>query len=257
MISVVIPSYNEERLLPDCLESLRNQDYKGEFEIIVADNASTDNTASIARNFGARVIDCAEEKGVAYARQAGADAARGDIIAQADADTIYPADWLTRIATQLASHPEAVAIAGRFIYRDPPSWARIEYFFRHGMYRVTAALFGRPLLPSGATLAFQRTAFLAVNGYKNSLYSPDQWGLSARLGKMGKILYDHNLCVLTSSRAVRKPFVNVLADFFVDHLIGGLGVYLVRYSIYLLSGRNGKTKPTYAESRNNSESADL
>ncbi len=250
MISVVIPAYNEERLLSDCLKSLINQQYEGEYEIIVADNGSTDNTASIARNFGTRVVYCGETKGVAYARQAGADVARGDIIAQADADTIYPADWLAKIAGDLATHPKAVAVAGKFIYRDPPSWAKFEYLFRHGMYWVTAVLFGRPLLPSGATLAFRRAAFLAVDGYRNSLYSPDQWGLSARLGKMGNILYDRNLCVLTSSRAVKKPFARVLADFFVEHLIGGLGVYLVKYSVWLLSKRNVRISATYPEKEN-------
>lgn len=75
MISVVIPALNEEKLIPDCLRSLGNQDYKGEYEIIVADNGSTDNTANIAQNFGARVISANEEKSVFYARRVGADAA--------------------------------------------------------------------------------------------------------------------------------------------------------------------------------------
>ncbi len=98
MISVVIPALNEESSLPDCLESLKNQDYKGEYEIIVADNGSTDNTAGIAKGFGAEVVFCRDKKSVFSARQAGANAARGDIIAQADADTVYPRDWLAKIA---------------------------------------------------------------------------------------------------------------------------------------------------------------
>ena len=50
-ISVVIPAYNESTMLPLCLESVINQDYKGEFEVIVVDNASTDNTPKIAKQF--------------------------------------------------------------------------------------------------------------------------------------------------------------------------------------------------------------
>ena len=80
MISIVIPARNEEKLLPDCLGSLRNQDYPGDYEIIVVDNGSTDATADIARSFGAKVIAANAEGSVFYARQAGADAARGDII---------------------------------------------------------------------------------------------------------------------------------------------------------------------------------
>jgi len=102
-ISVIIPAFNEEKLLPRCLESLRNQDYEDEYEIIVADNGSTDDTAGIAREFGAKVVSCPNRRGVFHARQAGADAACGDIIAQADADTIYPRGWLRRIANQFAS----------------------------------------------------------------------------------------------------------------------------------------------------------
>ena len=100
MISIVIPARNEEKLLPDSLRSLKDQDYQGEYEIILADNGSTDATAAIAGEFGVRVVDCHEIKSVFYARQIGADAARGDIIAQADADTIYPRDWLRRIAQE-------------------------------------------------------------------------------------------------------------------------------------------------------------
>src|ERR1039458_7310845 len=129
MISVVVPAFNEEKLIGACLVSLKNQDYKGNYEIVVVDNASRDNTARVARELGARVIFCAQ-KGVSYARQAGADAAEGEIVVQADADTLYPAWWLTRIQKQFDSHPKAVAVAGTFIYKSPPWWAHFEYFLR-------------------------------------------------------------------------------------------------------------------------------
>ena len=80
MISIVIPALNEEKYLPDCLQSLRNQDYTGSYEIIIADNGSTDGTVRVAQKFMARVVPCAEKKSVFYARQIGADFAQGDII---------------------------------------------------------------------------------------------------------------------------------------------------------------------------------
>ena len=61
MISVVIPAFNEEKYLPDCLKSLRNQDYTGPYEIIIADNGSVDETVRIAQNFGARIVSCPEK----------------------------------------------------------------------------------------------------------------------------------------------------------------------------------------------------
>ncbi len=210
-ISVVVPALNEEKFLPDCLGSLRNQDYKGEYEIIVADNGSTDDTTGIARKFGAKVVPCPERKGVFSARQVGADAAHGDIIAQADADTIYPRDWLRRIADQFGLHPEVVVVSGRFFYKNSPWWARVEYQGRHVVNKITA-FFGCPLVSSGATLAFRRQAFLSVNGYQGLSYSPDQYGISSRLSKLGKVLYDRDLRVLTSSRAVQKPWFIVIMD---------------------------------------------
>jgi len=240
MISVVIPALNEETFLSDCLESLRNQDYKGEYEIIVADNGSTDNTANIARDSGAKVVPCSEKKCVSYARQVGADAASGDMIVQADADTVYPRDWLIKIAVHFSSHPETVAISGRFIYRDPPSWAKFEYFLRDCVNRLTAALFGRPLLVSGATLAFRRRAFLNVDGYKNISYSPDQYDISSRLSKMGKVSYDRNLYALTSSRSVRKPLFLCMMEALVH--IGRWGTYMCKF--YMNSLQEFATKTT-------------
>ncbi len=226
MISVIIPALNEEKFLSDCLESLINQDYEGEYEIIVVDNGSTDNTANIARNFGAKVIPCSERKCVSYVRQVGADAACGDIIAQADADTVYPRDWLAKIANHFYSHPDTVAVAGRFVYRDPPSWAKFEYFLRDCANRLAAALFGRPFLVSGATFAFRRRAFLNVDGYEVTSYSSDQYGISSRLSKTGKVSYDRNLCILTSSRSVRKPLILCIMEALVH--ISHWGTYMCK-----------------------------
>ena len=51
VISIVIPAYNEERYLAKCLKSLKEQDYQGQYEIIVVDNGSDDSTSQVARDF--------------------------------------------------------------------------------------------------------------------------------------------------------------------------------------------------------------
>jgi len=75
-VSVVIPARNEEAYLPSALEAVLAQTLPP-FEVIVVDNASTDRTREVAEAFGARVVFCGR-KGVAYARQAGLLAARGE-----------------------------------------------------------------------------------------------------------------------------------------------------------------------------------
>lgn len=93
MLSIIIPTYNEEDYLPGLLASIRSQRF-GEYEIIVADADSTDRTREIAARFGARVV-----KGgmPGPGRNLGAAAAHGDLLLFLDADVILPdADWLGR-----------------------------------------------------------------------------------------------------------------------------------------------------------------
>lgn len=209
MISVVIPALNEERLIARCLDSLKNQDYQ-DYEIIVVDNGSTDRTKQIAKAFGVTVVTC-HKRGVASARQAGALSSRGEIVVQADADTIYPSDWLSRIARDFSSHPKAIAVAGRYTYLDPPIFAWIEYFFRVFFNVLSILIVRRPVVISGANFAFYRKAFLAIKGYRDCLYA-DQYEIATRLSQTGKIFYDPWLCVHTSSRRVQKSFAIVLRD---------------------------------------------
>lgn len=205
MISIVIPARNEEKLLPDCLRSLKGQSYRGDYEIIVVDNGSTDSTAAAARQFDVRLITANAEKNVAYARQTGADAADGDIIVQADADTVYPAGWLQRIADQFAAHPKAAAVAGRFAYREKFTWSWLERFVRNILNLAFTFFNKKPLLISGATFAFRRGAFIAAGGYGGLCYSADQYGIAGKLRKFGNIIYDPRINVMTSMRSVRKP----------------------------------------------------
>ncbi|MBI4188000.1 MAG: glycosyltransferase [Chloroflexi bacterium] len=213
MISIVIPAFNEETFIPRCLESLQNQDYDGDYEIIVVDNGSADDTSKVASKFGVRVVHC-PKRGVVYARQMGASLAKGDIIAQADADTIYPEDWLSRIAKHFVSHPWSVALGGSFIYRkeEEPSWAGFEYFGRYLINKIGQLLFGRMVYVSGANFAFRREAFLKANGYDPTSLYPDQWGISRNISRVGKVSYDKTLLVFTSARRIQKSFLFVFGD---------------------------------------------
>jgi peptidoglycan-N-acetylglucosamine deacetylase len=212
MISVVVPAYNEELLIRECLESLKLQDFTGNYEIIVADNGSIDNTAQIARNLGARVILCTH-KGVSFARQAGAEAADGDIIIQADADTVYPKWWLSRLQKQFDKHPRASAVAGTFIYKNPPWWAGVEYFLRTFWNILAVLVTGRPYIISGANFAFLKKSFTLIGGYHHNIYSSDQFDISSRLSLVGKVVYDRKSYGSTSERSVAKPVQVIVFEF--------------------------------------------
>jgi glycosyltransferase involved in cell wall biosynthesis len=116
-VSIVVPAFNEELLLPKCLESLLAQDYAGDLEILVVDNASSDGTARVARSHGVKVIS-EPIRGYSHALIAGFSAASGEIIACTDADTVVPPDWVSSMIREYVHRPELVAIGGEVEYVD-------------------------------------------------------------------------------------------------------------------------------------------
>ncbi len=232
---------NEEKYLPDCLESLKNQRWNGEYEVIVVDNGSSDDTAGVAASYGARVIVCST-RGVAFARQAGAEIARGDIIAQVDADTVYPPQWLGWMDGYFARHGDSAGLAGRYVYAQPVWWAPIERVFRKHLNKVGFLFFPWPASVSGANFAFRRSAFVKACGYDPaSLYS-DQWGIARRVSRFGRVHYDHASVVTTSSRRVAKP-IYVIAYEIVRNCCH-VGAHFLRHCIRQMRKSVGKPLAT-------------
>src|SRR5688572_3741629 len=100
-VSVVIPAFNEAKSIGKVIEQMALQDYPEAIELIVVDNNSTDDTAKIAENLGAKVI-LEKNKGTRFAYDAGMRAARGEIICVTNADVRLPANWITSLV-----HPYA------------------------------------------------------------------------------------------------------------------------------------------------------
>jgi glycosyltransferase involved in cell wall biosynthesis len=103
-VSVVIPTFNSQRYLDECLRSLREQDYPSDrVEIVIADAGSTDRTLAIARDHGVeRIVDNPLQTGEA-GKAAGLRAASGDLIALVDSDNVVVgSDWLTRMVSPFA-----------------------------------------------------------------------------------------------------------------------------------------------------------
>ena len=176
-------------------------------------------------------MPCPEKKNVFYARQIGADAAQGDIIAQADADTLYPRNWLSRIADRFKKHPEVVAVTGRYVYTEPPWWSVVEYIIRSSLNWLLIPIIGRPWIISGATFAFRREIFVKLGGYHDIAYAPDQWGIASRLSKLGKVSFDSKLRVVTSPRSVKKPILRIFKEGLINW--GRCGNYLLKKPLSL------------------------
>jgi CDP-glycerol glycerophosphotransferase len=103
-ISVVVPVYNVERYLAECLRSLRAQTVR-DFEVVMVDDGSTDGSAAIAEDFAERDprfrLVTQENHGLGYARNTGVAHAGGELLAFADSDDVVPSDAYERLARSL------------------------------------------------------------------------------------------------------------------------------------------------------------
>nr|WP_269778702.1 glycosyltransferase family A protein [Microlunatus antarcticus] len=212
--SVVVPAHNEADLLAATLEALAAQDVEASYEVLVVDNASTDATAAVARAHGARVVP-EPRRGVCQARQTGVDAARGEIIASTDADTVPPPDWLRRLDARLSADPAVVAVAGPCRYADPPWWAAV---FPPAFFVLVDRLHartGRLLYLTATNVAFRREGF---PGYDVRLtQGGDEVDLRRRLQAWGPVAWDPRNVVGTSSRRMDFGLVHTVVVSFGYH----------------------------------------
>jgi glycosyltransferase involved in cell wall biosynthesis len=120
-VSVVVPVYNGEETIAECLDSLLALRYPaGLVDLLVVDNGSRDGTAAVLERYDRRIARLSEStRGPAAARNAGLRAAGGEVVAFTDADCRVDPDWLTAIVAPLAD--QGVGIAGGTIRALPPA----------------------------------------------------------------------------------------------------------------------------------------
>ncbi len=203
-ISVVIPAYNEEKYIKNCLESLKFQDYKGKFEVIVNNNGSTDKTGEIAKKFGAKVI-FTPKSNQAQARQDGFKVARGEIIATLDADNAVEPFWLSTIDSQFKKDPKLVSIFGFIKPLEGKFFDKIFLFLANFANIAAFYLTGRPILV-GTNQAIKRSVFEKIGGAE-PLKLPaihcdifDDADLMRKLRNSGKIKFVPGMLISYSMR---------------------------------------------------------
>jgi glycosyltransferase involved in cell wall biosynthesis len=198
-VTVVIPAYNEEQYIGACLASVIANG-ANIHEIIVVNNASSDNTESVAKSYpGARVIT-EERKGVTRARQRGIDEATGDIIAFIDADTIMPKGWIDDVVRSFQNRPAMVCMSGPYRYYDSTrSQDILLRAFWWASAPLTYMLVGYMVL--GGNFAARRSALAAIGGFDTTIdFYGDDTDIARRLHTQGKVLWRMNFNIHTSVR---------------------------------------------------------
>jgi glycosyltransferase involved in cell wall biosynthesis len=180
MISFVVPAYNEEKYLGATLKAIHAAASEaGEpYEIVVANDASTDATARIAEEGGARVVNV-EKRQIAATRNAGARASTGEILIFVDADTRIDVAVVRAALTALRSG--AVGGGAGVRLDEAPRWAHILM-----VALFTGARWLR--LAAGCFVYCTREAFDAVGGFDETYFGAEELVLSRSLGRVGRFV---------------------------------------------------------------------
>lgn len=204
-VSVVLPAFNEEKLLPAALAAVREAasafTSRGwEWECVVCDNNSTDGTAAVARAAGATVVFEPVNQ-IGRARDAGARAATGEWLVFIDADSAPSSALFASIADRIAS---GRALGGGSTVELEPGTPRYARFVC-GLWNLWSRLAG---WAAGSCVWVEAEAFRAAGGFGTEYYAGEEVFLSRRLkalarrsGRRFVILADHPL--RTSSRKLK------------------------------------------------------
>ncbi len=213
-ISVIIPAKNEEKYIHNALDGLREQSLK-DFETIVVDGGSSDDTVKIARKYATVAVEL--RRGVSRGRNKGAKLAKGEILLFLDADTKPSADLL-KIYSKTFEDGKVVAATGPiYPLEKSPLRVRLGYAFVSVLFVKASMAIGRPSVV-GSNFAVRRSTFNRIGGFDNRLITYEDWNLSARLKKFGRIAYIDDAVVYTSARRIRKWGVLGFFKYYVGNM---------------------------------------
>jgi glycosyltransferase involved in cell wall biosynthesis len=203
-ISIVVPAFNEERLLGQSLAQMKSAGAEfarrgWEVELIVCDNNSTDRTAEIARNAGAQVVFEPVNQ-IARARNRGASAATGDWLIFVDADSHPSPELFAAVADEIQSG--TCLAGGATILLDQ------KYFVAELIAPLWNLASRWRRLLAGAFIFIKKSAFEEVGGFSNELFVGEELELSQRLKKLAdktgkRIVIVHRHPLVTSARKLQ------------------------------------------------------
>lgn len=216
-VSFVIPAFNEERLLPLTLKSIAAEIRRTNCsaEIIVVDDGSTDFTWEIARQSKALTLRHADRMGLVNARMTGFHAARGELIANVDADTVLPEGWLQCVLDEFARNPSLVCISGPHIYSDLSRSVqvavRLFYFLGYSVHLLNQFFLQVGSLVQGGNFVVRKQAMVQIGGYGEGFkFYGEDTDLATRLSAVGYVRFTPALQAYSSGRRLRAEGVLVM-----------------------------------------------
>lgn len=241
-LTIVIPAYNEERYIEDCLISIASQTVKPN-EVILVDNNCTDQTVTIAKKFKFVKIVSESKQGRAYAQKTGFDLATSDLIGRIDADSRLNNNWVEQATGELVNNPSISAITGHCYFYDYPfkKTAPIIHYLLY--YLPQRLLLGSDIL-WGSNMVVRRDAWKLVKSRANyGNHLDEDVDLSIHLIKSGlEIKRTNNLIASVSMRRGDLGFISSIKYLSTwprtyrinGYVLRGLAIRALAYLIILL-----------------------
>jgi glycosyltransferase involved in cell wall biosynthesis len=214
---VAIPALNELYSIPKTIESIKNQVTDFDYEIVVADNGSTDGTREYLSNLDGVKLVKADKKGISIARNAAARAASASYIIQTDADVVVPEDWIQRMGEKMINDGQDI-VAGSVAF---DSDNRLHRWITSTIYGMGLRIYNgvQGILPidlgrihSGANLGFSKKIFDDVGGYDEDQKWFESGDFTSEAQKLGaKIKFVPGTPVTTSNRRFGDTLISTAA----------------------------------------------
>jgi glycosyltransferase involved in cell wall biosynthesis len=196
MLSIIIPTLNEENYLPFLLESIKKQDFL-DYEIIVADAGSKDKTIELAKEHGVKVIPGGLP---AKGRNEGAKVSKGDLLLFLDADIILSPDFFTKTLEEFEKRKLDVAS----FCLDSQSKRKRERFLFNFFYNWPIIIFEKVLSHGSQAILVKREIFKEVNGFDENIKFAEDHNLVRKIKKIGRFGIIKSIKILSSIRRFEK-----------------------------------------------------
>jgi len=199
MISIIIPTLNEERFLPLLINSIKQQNFS-DYEIIVSDGGSKDNTKKISLDYKCRFVIDTEHHHPSWQRNNGAAIAQGEILLFLDADTILQEGFLEKIYNEFGE--KKLFGAGFYIKFNPNKPTYNIYSSLYNFFCFCRQFFAPASI--GAGIIARRETHNLIKGFDTEIYVAEDYDYCYRISRQGKFRMIKSCKLLYSSRRLQK-----------------------------------------------------
>ncbi len=197
--SIVIPAYNEAEYLDETLRALRNQTME-DYEIIVKDGCSRDQTVNIAKQF-ADIVISHHDSSIGDARNQGAKYAQGEVLVFVDADSLLPPETLERFNRLLSVEN----VVGGSCRKVPARGSFLDKFFYEF---INLSTYISSLLCLGGAhgncMVIKKRVFQQIGGFNPKIIVAEEQDLVRKALKSGRIVFLLDTVILENPRRLRK-----------------------------------------------------